>query len=76
MGDCSGKLDLDIQLVLVEIVQDHKELVEMFKIWAGYKGEFDSKELLVLLVVVNSNSGVVIECTGLVLCTEEVDFEG
>ncbi|KAG9306686.1 hypothetical protein G9A89_004233 [Geosiphon pyriformis] len=41
----------------------------------GCKGKFDNEGLLVLLVVVGNYSGVVVECTGLVVHIEVVDSE-
>ncbi|KAG9290484.1 hypothetical protein G9A89_002459 [Geosiphon pyriformis] len=39
------------------------------------KGKFDSEELLVLLVVVDNNSGAVVEYTEFVVCIGMVDSE-
>ncbi|KAG9302664.1 hypothetical protein G9A89_007368 [Geosiphon pyriformis] len=41
----------------------------------GCKRKFNSEELLVSLVVVDNNSGTVVECTELVMYIEAVDSE-
>ncbi|KAG9295339.1 hypothetical protein G9A89_013368 [Geosiphon pyriformis] len=50
-------------------------IVAGLKVWTGCKGEFNSKGLLVSLVVINNNSGAVVKCMGLVVHTGEMNFE-
>ncbi|KAG9301339.1 hypothetical protein G9A89_018011 [Geosiphon pyriformis] len=45
------------------------------EIWTGCKGKFDSEGLFVSLVVVDNNSGVVVEYMRLVVCIGAVDSE-
>ncbi|KAG9298011.1 hypothetical protein G9A89_018839 [Geosiphon pyriformis] len=60
---------------LLSIGVDLSKPWSSLKVWMGCKKELDSKGLLVSLVVVDNNSGVVVECIGLVVHIGVVDFE-
>ncbi|KAG9288239.1 hypothetical protein G9A89_021270 [Geosiphon pyriformis] len=45
------------------------------EVWTGCKEKFNSERLLVSLVVVDNNSGAVVECTELVVRIRAVDSE-